>query len=245
MEKSDINIHLDFTKDSVKNNIKGDPDIFNNTLRIYQKELYSREKLCLDFGNRMDYDYLIYKEKNIRFASDCIINMNEMYKEYKETHEKYFSICSNYYKKLYQEYLDTARTIGGEIIFPKHRYSINQCRGVYRQIKDRFDLTLECIKRFYEHIQPNPLEKILLMDKEFFGLFGTGVRGFEKYVNFFFLDDLVKDGKVDFFFGTYNDDIFNHSPFAWKQAEWEQLLEKQMVFLEKRNKAIENFCKLN
>lgn len=46
------------------------------------------------------------------------------------------------------------RTIGGHITFPAHRkdgFRINQARGVNRKISHRFDLTLECIKRFHKN----------------------------------------------------------------------------------------------
>ena len=52
--------------------------------------------------------------------------------------EKFVSLCS---------------TIGGYIIFPSQRINnqmtINGARGVNKKIRDRFDLTLECIRRFY------------------------------------------------------------------------------------------------
>jgi hypothetical protein len=46
-------------------------------------------------------------------------------------------------------------TIGAYIIFPSNRrnnqMTINQARGVHPRIWDRFDLTLECIRLFYEN----------------------------------------------------------------------------------------------
>ena len=36
------------------------------------------------------------------------------------------------------------------IIFPKLRGSMNQDRGTNPMISDRWDLSLECIKRYYE-----------------------------------------------------------------------------------------------
>ena len=53
------------------------------------------------------------------------------------------------FDKFYEEYLRKSYTIGGEIIFPKYPKSINVERGRYNGIiKDRFDLTLECIRKY-------------------------------------------------------------------------------------------------
>jgi hypothetical protein len=44
-------------------------------------------------------------------------------------------------------------TIGGMMVFPgkpiKGKWAINQARGCLSKIADRFDLTLECIRRYY------------------------------------------------------------------------------------------------
>ncbi|GAA5220576.1 DUF6994 family protein [Membranihabitans marinus] len=58
------------------------------------------------------------------------------------------------------------RTIGGHIVFPAHRrngFTINQARGINQKISDRFDLTLECIRRFYRN-EANPLDSMRLFN---------------------------------------------------------------------------------
>lgn len=57
---------------------------------------------------------------------------------------------------------------------------------MHPRIRDRFDLTLECIRRHYQGA-PNPLEKTLLRYADFFRLF----EDFRGYVEFFLLQDLV------------------------------------------------------
>jgi len=72
-----------------------------------------------------------------------------------------------------EEFKYKVRTIGGHIIFPAHKkngFTINQARGVNRIICDRFDLTLECIKRFYQNEQ-SPLYDTLMKYTDFFDLF--------------------------------------------------------------------------
>lgn len=66
--------------------------------------------------------------------------------------------------------------------------TINQARGVHPQIADRFDLTLECIRRHYlDPDKPNLLSDRLRYYGDFFALF----RDFDAYVRFFLLDDLL------------------------------------------------------
>jgi hypothetical protein len=59
---------------------------------------------------------------------------------------------------------------------------------MHPRIADRFDLTLECIRRHYrEPDAVNPLGRRLAYYGDFFALFGD----FDTYVRFFLLDDLV------------------------------------------------------
>ena len=79
-------------------------------------------------------------------------------------------------------------TIGGTILFPKHPNNINGQRGMNPFICDRWDLTLECIRRYYEGITDkdhNPLGWVLETDKPFFDMFVD----FRGYYDFFFLQD--------------------------------------------------------
>ena len=88
-------------------------------------------------------------------------------------------------------------TIGSAILFPKTapdgRMTINKARGMRRVISDRFDLTLECIRRHYLG-QDSPLADVLSEQADFFELFDD----FHGYVDFWLLGDLVADGQVRF-----------------------------------------------
>ena len=81
-------------------------------------------------------------------------------------------------------------TMGGMIIFPANRIdgksTINGARGFNHLIKDRIDLTLECIRRYYNN-EISPLSEVLNRYGDFFGLFGN----FQGYIEFFLLQDLV------------------------------------------------------
>jgi hypothetical protein len=90
-------------------------------------------------------------------------------------------------------------TIGGMMIFPANqidgKQTINGARGFTKAISDRFDLTLECIRRHYLHLE-SPLTLTLSRYADFLELF----KHFQGYVDFFLLQDLVdSDGQVTFF----------------------------------------------
>lgn len=97
--------------------------------------------------------------------------------------------------------LDTIRyTIGGMILWPGNRidgkWTINQARGCTGRIADRFDLTVECIRRHYDGDTTHPLAGTFQRYRDFFDLFGN----FAEYVDFWLLDDLVDaDGSVKLF----------------------------------------------
>ena len=64
--------------------------------------------------------------------------------------------------------------------------TINAARGVNSKIQDRFDLTLECIRRLYVQ-EESPLTVTLERYTSFFNLF----QDFKGYIDFFLLHDLV------------------------------------------------------
>jgi len=87
--------------------------------------------------------------------------------------------------------LDTITyTIGGMMLWPGNqidrRWTINQARGCTPRIADRFDLTVECVRRHYEG-ETHPLAATFDRYHDFFDLFAS----FAGYVEFWLLDDLV------------------------------------------------------
>lgn len=229
-----------------------DIDTYSQTLREYQACIYKKalpggELFDLKIGNNPKDDYLYWCSPNYygddlaksRFASDSIVNMQE---RYKPEHDNDFvpDLKNEGIRKILKEYVKSASTIGGEIIFPKHPNSVNMARGRNHKIKDRFDLTLECIRRFYEQRdnqakEYNPLYDALKADEKFFDLFD----GFGDYVEFFYLDgSYVQDGKIKFFIGGEPNFDDNFTPLPTNLEEWEQLYENQMACLAARNKKI-------
>jgi hypothetical protein len=93
-----------------------------------------------------------------------------------------------------------AYTIGAMMVWPANRVdgkqTINGARGFIRSISDRFDLTVECVRRYYLGIH-SPLDATFARYRDFFGLF-VDFRGF---VDFFLLQDIVGEdcSSVTFF----------------------------------------------
>jgi hypothetical protein len=128
-------------------------------------------------------------------------------------------------------------SIGNMIIFPGRRMdgsmTINQARGCNRSIGDRFDLTLECIRRHY-HRDPNPLANALKRRADFFDLFGD----FRGYVDFFLLRDLVTDDccAVKYFLPFV--DFGHQSPYPGSVDEFSTYLRESARFIHARNHRI-------
>jgi len=126
------------------------------------------------------------------------------------------------------------RTIGGHIVFPAHRkngFTINQARGVNRKISDRFDLTLECIKRFYQN-EESPLSSTLCRYSEFFRVF----ENFENYIEFFMLQDFIKcNGEINY---ALPFDDFNRSALPKSKKEYGDYMNITVELIDKRNKRI-------
>ena len=138
------------------------------------------------------------------------------------------------------ELFDTGSTIGAYIVFPNNRidgkHTINQARGINSLIDDRFDLTLECIRRFYSG-KTSPLYGTLLRYRNFFDLFDD----FGGYVHFFFLDDLIDENNRIKFYLPFND--FRTRPSFSDVNQYLVYKEKVTAFIEARNKRIESYAR--
>ena len=128
-------------------------------------------------------------------------------------------------------------TIGQSIIFPGNRIggqpTINGNRGLHPKIGDRFDLTLECIRRYYAGI-PSPLTDTLIRYDDFFQLFVD----FEGYVDFFLLQDLVENDEVLFF---HHFDDFKTPPDPKNVEDYYAFLGATNGFFAMRSQRIQNY----
>ena len=136
------------------------------------------------------------------------------------------------YQSFIEDFIHITYTIGGSIIFPKEN-SINRAQGVNLFIKDRWDLTLECIRRYYKN-DSSPLYETLVKNKEFFDLFID----FKGYVDFFYLQDCVSTDYQSVIFWIGDGDL-SKNPMPKTVDEYLLWIEKQLDFVSKRNKRIE------
>ena len=81
-------------------------------------------------------------------------------------------------------------TIGGMVLWRGNqvdrKWTINQARGCLRRIADRFDLTVECVRRHYQGDSRHPLADDSAATETV-----STFRYFAGYVDFWLLDDLV------------------------------------------------------
>ncbi|MBR6398495.1 MAG: hypothetical protein IKS06_06375, partial [Lachnospiraceae bacterium] len=173
---------FDFRSDSKGN----DPDSHSPTLREYHQFLWSKP---LPYKGELNLDEKLVNHSpagEFRLASDSIIHCFEYWKSYRHIIQQIPKNDIDYFVK--QSY-----TIGAMLVFPAARIdrkpTINGARGMHPWIKDRIDLTLECIRLFYDG-KTSPLYACLDRYRNFFELFGD----FRGYVEFFLLQDLVNQG---------------------------------------------------
>ena len=112
---------------------------------------------------------------------------------------------------------------------------MNRARGCHPRICDRWDQTLECIKRFYNH-EPSPLDKALYKSEAFFRLFID----FKGYVDFFLLQDCVDDDyNVKLWLDTA---LFETMPLPKTIDIYLKWIESQRNFVKQRGLRIKDYC---
>jgi hypothetical protein len=232
-----IDTNYDFRADAKKGYDVDDLDKKSPTLRAYHKILWSKPipngqifKLSDSYPNY----YLYHKSELGEFSlgSDAITHS---YYHKNDYWKKRLSI-QNMPDKEVKELYDAGYTIGAYIIFPNNqingKQTINSERGCNDKICDRFDLTLECIRRFYLR-QDSPLYDTLLRYEKFFNLFND----FKGYVDFFLLQDLIDDaGKIKFYLEF--DGSFENRPIFKEENDYLVYKNKVLEFITKRNERI-------
>ncbi|WP_141282803.1 DUF6994 family protein [Pseudonocardia hydrocarbonoxydans] len=232
-ELSDIDIGFNVSSDTPPGR---DPDSHSPTLREYHRLLWSKPlpdgtPFTLMPSGRAHY--LLHESTKGRFSlsSDAINNQHR-------------GLLSDVYGSRAQQVNDdfcrATMTVGGYILFPGERLNrkptINQHRGMHPRIRDRFDLTLECIRRHYtgEH---SPLSETLARYVHFFALFES----FTGYVEHFLLHALVDGSGQVRFFRPF--DGFNPNPLPTEREDYNAYLDRQREFVTTRNAHIAAFIR--
>lgn len=182
-----IDTHFDMNSDAGGR----DTDSHSKTLRRYHQLLWSKP---LPSGKLFTLDAQLHHKSDLGefwLSSDGIIHTYSRWTRPKRMVEVVAQVPPGEVAAFYE----LACTIGGYLPFPRtvrtggvRHQSINQCRGTHSLIRDRFDLTLESIRRHYEGAE-SPLTSCPKWHADFFDLFGD----FAGYVDFFLLNDLVSD----------------------------------------------------
>ncbi|MCP4489343.1 MAG: hypothetical protein GY820_18840 [Gammaproteobacteria bacterium] len=228
-----IDTKYDFQSEVSKNS---DPDRYSPTLRKYHKILWSKRlPNGEDFKLKDTYPKgYLYHQSNLgefKLSSDAITHSYKNTKRMSHIIEK---IPTEKIEKIYNQ----GCTIGSYIIFPKNKiknqHSINQARGCNHKIADRFDLTLECIRLFYDDTE-SPLTPVFQRHSDFFNLFVN----FKGYVDFFLLRDLVAKDYSSIKYHLAHQD-FEVKPLPQDVDEYLEYWQNTLNFIKARNKRMLN-----
>jgi hypothetical protein len=234
---SPIDTTFDFQSDTPPGK---DPDAFSPTLRRYHQILWSKPLpggFVFELVDTTPRVYLHHHSELGEFwlTSDTVIpsfwkekRIAHIIKQIPEEMESFFRI---------------GYSIGGMMVFPGNcvdrHMTINAARGCNHLIKDRFDLTVECIRRYYLN-EDSPLRATLERYSDFFHLFGD----FRGYVEFFLLQDLVtSDFSAVKFFMLFED--FKPFPIPDSMEAYLDYRAHAISFIQSRNHRISNWWKIN
>jgi hypothetical protein len=226
-----IDVTFDFRDDTPAGQ---DPDARSPTLRKYHQWLWSKPLPSgVVFELRMNKPrvYLHHTSGLGEFllASDSVIPSFRKERALSEMREQVTQRDRDSFVRL-------TYTIGGMMLFPGNqvagKMTINGQRGCHPRIKDRFDLTVECIRRHYSG-GLSPLGATLERYADFFRLFES----FEGYVDFFLLQDLVtRDYSAVRFFAPFAG--FDVSPLPRTLQAYLEYCGRASEFIHARNARI-------
>lgn len=215
-----------------------DPDAHSPTLRRYHRLLWGKP---LPGGAPFELDDRLRHVSVLGefwLSSDAITNTYWRWRRPAQIAGVVEEVPEGQVKAFY----DLGCTIGAYLVFPFPirvngvlQRSINQERGTKREIRDRFDLTLECIRRHYLG-EWSPLTTLAL-HSDFFDLF----EDFRGYVDHFLLNDLIDDetGTIRFYLPFNN---FERDALPTSAVEYRELMRRSMDFVSARNKRIARYA---
>ena len=217
-----------------------DPDSHSKTLRRYHQLLWGRP---LPDGTAFDLDDRLHHTSDrgeFWLSSDAIAHTYSTW----SNPARLVEVIRQVPRSDMAAFYDLGCTVGAYLVFPtqvhvdgRWRRSINQVRGTHPRIRDRIDLTLECIRRHYTGTE-SPLTAALAWYSEFFDLFGS----FGGYVDHFLLNDLVAEDRTSVRF-LKNFDDFETDPLpAASFAEYHEYMQRTMKFVRLMNERIDQYA---
>lgn len=231
-----LDVGFDFRSDS-----RGaDPDTASRMLKathsyLWTKPLPGGEIFRLSEGGPGPYLTYVGDSQTLFLSSDSIVNSYS-------SRKRLSAIIKEIDPGLVSSFMDLNSTIGGFTLFPGNRVggkpTINGERGFNYLIADRFDLTLECIRRHYAGLG-SPLKTVIERYISFFALFVD----FKSYVDFFLLNDLVSSDYSTVQMFNYSPVLFKSSPVPDSVESYLEYREGSMNFTRSRNIRIEEWAK--
>ena len=225
-----IDVGFDFRDDTPPGK---DPDKSSPTLRLYHKLLWSKplpNGRMFELDDTTNGEYLHHKSDlgEFHLASDAMV-----------ASFRYLSMVQDEPEQL-GEFMHIGYTMGGMMLWPGNRVdgkmTINGWRGFGRKIRDRVDLTMECIRRHYLS-EWSPMQDCLARYADFFRLFGN----FRGFVEFFLLQDAVTVDCDAVIFSTPFSD-FTTPALPQTMSEYRKYRQAAIAFIEARNCRILRFC---
>jgi len=221
---------------------KKDPDTYSRTLRDYHLYLWSKplpNGKIFSLTAKQIAPYYLYHSSAL--GDFCLSSDSITHTYSKWTRKRIANIVKAISKADIDNFFDLGSTIGGYIIFPanpiNHQPTINGIRGMHAQIMDRFDFTLECIRRWYTGLE-NPLSAHLDRYSNYFQLFGN----FQGYYRFFLFDDLVDSDSGNIRFWLPFTEFGKTDPLPADEAEYWSYMKNVSEFIKNRNSRIASVC---
>lgn len=219
-----------------------DPDRYSTTLRRYHQQLWSKplpSRAAFDLDPRLHHKSALGE---FWLSSDGIV---QTYTRWSRPPRLVEVLAEIPFEDL-TAFSDLAGTIGAFVVFPvrtsvggRLQQSVNQGRGMHPLIRDRFDLTLECIRRQYAGLE-SPLGKVLTLHAHFFNLFDN----FRGYVEHFLLQDLVGDDVDSVRFFQDFDNFLGEPLPAARPDDYREYMRRSMAFSRARNERIAAYAAL-
>jgi hypothetical protein len=234
--REQIDIDFDFRTDTPEGK---DPDTHSPTLRRYHRLLWSKplpSGVVFELDDTTPGEYLHHRSE----AGEFLLTSDAVIPTFRK--ERVVLDIIKVPKEELEEFNRIGYTIGGMMVFPGNcvdgKMTINGARGLHPRIKDRFDLTVECIRRHYRG-EWSPMKDCLARYADFLKLF-VDFRGF---VEFFLLQDAVTvDWDAVTFSAPFDD--FAASPVPQTMDEYREYRQWAITFIEARNRRIAEYCRL-
>jgi hypothetical protein len=242
-----MDLNRDYTSDAAGK----DPDKYSPSLNEHHRVLWQKplpNGKIFNLETVKDNGFLLLHRlengEDLYLSSDAL--GHSLFPDYdKAAYSRSFpyEAISNQLRDVIEDFWAQQVGISWYIIFPafmRDGHTINQARGVNPKICDRFDLTLECIRRYYRGEKgENPLQDALNRYKDFFDLFVD----FEGYVAFFYLQDLLEEKQSSIKFWLPFDE-FKRPPLPQSPEEYKDYKDKVCsVFAARRDRIAKDLNK--